>query len=93
LVERTFLDGWGIAFEPCASSAAADIADRSAALGVTWIYSYVSENNRKAFCLYIAPSPEAVRKSAALNGLPLDRITEVTVLDPYSRDLERGRSE
>ena len=27
--------------------------------------------------------PEAIRKAAARNGLPIDRITEVRVLDPY----------
>jgi hypothetical protein len=27
--------------------------------------------------------PEAIRKAAEVNGLPVDQITEVTVLDPY----------
>jgi hypothetical protein len=29
------------------------------------------------------PSPEAIRKTAQANGLPVDQITEVRVLDPY----------
>jgi hypothetical protein len=29
------------------------------------------------------PSPEAIRRAATKNGLPVDRITEVSVLDPY----------
>jgi hypothetical protein len=34
-------------------------------------------------CLYEAPSPEAIRNAARQNGLPVDRITKVRVLDPY----------
>jgi hypothetical protein len=30
-----------------------------------------------------APSPEAIRRSARRNNLPIDKITEVRVLDPY----------
>jgi len=43
----------------------------------------VSADKRKTFCVYDAPSPEAVRRSAARNKLPVARITEVRVLDPY----------
>jgi len=50
---------------------------------VTWVHSYVSEDNGKTFCVYDAPKPEAIRQCAAKNGLPADRITEVHVLDPY----------
>jgi hypothetical protein len=41
------------------------------------------EDRKKMFCVYDAPSPEAIRKTAARNGLPVDRITQVRVLDPY----------
>ena len=34
-------------------------------------------------CLYEGPDPETIRKAAARNGLPVDAITEITVLDPY----------
>ena len=29
------------------------------------------------------PDPDAVRKASARNNFPVDRITKVTVLDPY----------
>ena len=61
-----------------------DIVDRNACLGVTWLYSYVSDDNRTVFDLYDAPSPEAVRTTCARNDLSVARITEVRVLDPYS---------
>ena len=50
---------------------------------VTWIHSYVSEERKKTYCIYDAPSPEAIRRTARLNNLPVDRITKVRVLDPY----------
>jgi hypothetical protein len=50
---------------------------------VTWLHSYVSEDGRKSFCMYEAPSPEAIRKGAARNDLPIDSITSVRLLDPY----------
>lgn len=59
------------------------VVERNAEEGVTWVHSYVSEDKRKTFCVYDAPTPEAVRTTAARNGLPVDRITQVRVLDPY----------
>ena len=35
------------------------------------------------FCVYDAPTPEAIRRAAQRNALAVDRITEVRVLDPY----------
>ena len=50
---------------------------------MTWVHSYVTTDKKKTYCVYDGPSPEAVRKVAERNGLPLERITEVRVLDPY----------
>jgi hypothetical protein len=46
--------------------------------GVRWLYSFLSADKRKTFCLYEAPSPEAIRRAAARAGLPADVIIEVT---------------
>jgi hypothetical protein len=51
--------------------------------GVTWIHSYVTPNRGKTFCIYDGPTPESIRTVAEKNGLPIDRISEVRVLDPY----------
>jgi hypothetical protein len=59
------------------------IVERNADEGVTWIHSYVSDDRRRTFCVYDAPSLEAIRKTAARNDLPVERITQVRVLDPY----------
>jgi Protein of unknown function (DUF4242) len=60
-----------------------DIVERNAADGVTWLHSYVSGDRKTAFDVYEAPSPEAVRRAAGRSRLPIDLITEVSVLDPH----------
>jgi hypothetical protein len=56
---------------------------RNSELGVTWVHSYVSEDKRTTYCVYDAPSPDAIHATAAASDLPVDRITQVSVLDPY----------
>jgi hypothetical protein len=43
----------------------------------------IISDKTKTFCIYDGPSPEAIRRAARRNSLPVDRITEVSVLDPY----------
>lgn len=45
--------------------------------GVKWLYSFLSADNRKTFCLYEAPSAEAIRRAAVRAGLPADVVVEV----------------
>lgn len=47
------------------------------------MHSYVAPDRKQTFCIYDAPTPEAIRAVAKHNHLPVDRITEVSVLDPY----------
>jgi hypothetical protein len=51
--------------------------------GVTWVHSYVSADKTRTFCVYDAPSAEAIRQVAERNHLPVTGITEVSVLAPY----------
>jgi hypothetical protein len=83
VVERTFSDGLQIPIDPEGAQLCLAVVDRNADDGVTWIHSYVCEDKSKTFCVYDAPSPEAIRKTALGNDLPVDRITQVRVLDPY----------
>jgi hypothetical protein len=46
--------------------------------GVRWLYSFLSADKRKTYCLYEAPSPDAIRRAAAKAGLPADVVVEVT---------------
>jgi hypothetical protein len=83
LVERTFPDGLAIPSGSEGASVCRGVVGRNAELGVTWVQSYVSDDRRKTFCIYDAPSPDAIHQTAKANGLPVDRVTEVRVLDPY----------
>ncbi len=45
--------------------------------GVKWLYSFLSADKRKTYCLYEAPSADAIRKAAVRAGLPADVVVEV----------------
>lgn len=83
LIERTFPNGLSIPMNAAGRKAAGGVVDVNRGEGVTWIHSYVTLDRKKTFCIYDGPSPEAIRTVAARNGLPVDTITPVTVLDPY----------
>ena len=83
LVERTFQGAPELAVGP--------VLERNADDGVTWFHSYVNEDTGAMLCLYEAPSPEAIRRAARRSDLPVDRITRVRVLDPYSYERRRDR--
>jgi hypothetical protein len=84
IVERAFSSGLDVPARAARAQSSLVVAERNAEAGVTWLHSYVSENRERMFCVYDGPSPEAIRKSAARNDLPVERITQVRVLDPYS---------
>jgi hypothetical protein len=83
IVERTFADGLQIPADEQGAKVCLAVVDGNASEGVTWIHSYVTDDRRKTFCVYDGLSPEAIRQAAEANQLPVDRITEVRVLDPY----------
>ncbi|MPY95830.1 MAG: DUF4242 domain-containing protein [Acidimicrobiia bacterium] len=51
-------------------------------VGVRWIYSFLSADKKKTYCLYEAPNPEAIREAAARLGFPADVIVAVDRLEP-----------
>jgi len=83
LVERTFAEGLRLANDDEGAAVCAAIVAGNSEDNVTWVHSYVSNDRQKSFCIYDAPTPEAIRRTAARNNLPVDRITRVSVLDPY----------
>jgi Nickel responsive protein SCO4226-like len=50
--------------------------------GVTWVHSYVT-GDQKTFCIYDAPIPGAIYSAAGRDSLPVDRLTAVSVFNPY----------
>jgi hypothetical protein len=83
MVQRTFPDGLEIDVTDGGAELCRGVIDTNAEEGVTWVHSYVSEDKRYTFCVYDAPTPEAIRRTATRNALPVDYITQVQVLDPY----------
>ena len=83
IVERTFPTGLAVPMTDEGAEGLGKIVAVNADKGVTWVHSYVSMDKTKTYCVYDAPSPEAIREVARLNKLPVESITEVTVLDPY----------
>jgi uncharacterized protein DUF4242 len=51
-------------------------------VGVQWIYSFLSSDKRKTYCLYEAPNEEAIRAAARRANLPADVIVPVAKIDP-----------
>jgi hypothetical protein len=83
MVERSFPDGLEIPIADGGAEICQTVVQRNSELGVTWVHSYVSDDKKTTYCVYDAPSPDAIRATAAASELPVDRITEVRVLDPY----------
>jgi hypothetical protein len=83
MIERTFPTGLNIPVNSDGAEALLGIVKTNSEQGVTWVHSYVSADKTRTFCIYDAPTPEALREVARRNELPLSSITEVSVLVPY----------
>ena len=83
LVERSFPDGLGITADAAGAEACRSVVRNNAEDGVTWVQSLVSQDRTRTWCVYDGPTPEAIRRAATRNGLPVDRIAQISVLDPY----------
>ena len=78
LIERNFAEALEVTREDVDQ-----VRQINAEEGVKWLFSFLSPDKRKTYCVYDGPSPEAIRRAADCNELPIDRITKVNVLDPY----------
>lgn len=83
IVERTFVDGLNIPTDDTGAKTCLTVVQNNAEEDVTWVTSYVTTDRVRTYCVYDGPSAEAIDRAAAANGLPVDGITEVRVLDPY----------
>jgi hypothetical protein len=75
MIERTFAERLEITRED---------QDRVKAInaeeGVEWLYSFLSLDRKRTYCLYEAPNPEAIMAAARRAGVPVDAIVEVDEL-------------
>lgn len=83
MVERSFPDGLEIPTTTDGRQALAGVIENNATEQVTWVHSYVTDDHRRTFCVYDGPSPEAIRRAARASDLPVESISEVSVLAPY----------
>jgi hypothetical protein len=83
LVERTFPEGLHIPVNNEGAEICLSVIGNNALDSVAWVHSYVTDDKKKTFCIYDAPTSQAIQTAAQRNNLPVDRITEVSVLDPY----------
>lgn len=83
LVRRTFPDGLEIPITDDGVQACLRVVQNNAEEQVTWVTSFVSTDRKKTFCIYDGPNPESIHRAAQANGLPVDDVSEVRVLDPY----------
>ena len=45
--------------------------------GVRWLFSFLSADRHRSYCLYEAPSPDAIMAAAQRAGIPADAVVEV----------------
>ena len=77
LVERQFAD----ALEVTAADVT-QIQRINTDVGVNWVFSFLSADRKKTYCLYEAPNAEAIQQAARLANLPADAVIEVTQMRP-----------
>jgi hypothetical protein len=73
MIERQFADQLDVD-----ADAAEGVNRINADEDVRWLYSFLSADKRKTYCLYEAPSAEAIRRAAQRAGLPADAVVEVS---------------
>jgi len=54
--------------------------------GVSWLFSFLSADRRRTYCLYEAPSPEAILAAARRANVPADEVVEVSAATPQFSD-------
>jgi Protein of unknown function (DUF4242) len=77
LIERTFAQE--LMLDEATASNIRQINDE---IGIQWLYSFLSADKRKTYCLYEAPNAEAIRVAAGRLGIPADVVIAVSELRP-----------
>ena len=51
---------------------------------MSWLFSFLSADRHRTYCLYEAPSPDAIIAAARRANVPVDAVVEV---DPATQEL------
>jgi hypothetical protein len=81
VIERTFAEDLEVSGEDVRL-----IDEVNADEGVRWIFSFLSADRRQTYCLYEAPSPDAIIAAARRSNLPADAVIEVDAATPLLSD-------
>ncbi len=77
IIERNFAEKLQLGPEE-----ASQVKDVNDSVGVNWLFSFLSADQKKTYCIYEARDPEALHEQAKVLGIPADAIVEVSKLDP-----------
>jgi hypothetical protein len=73
------------------------IEEINAEEGVRWLFSFLSADRRRTYCLYEAPSPDEIIAAARRANIPADAVVEVgpatAELSPRLRDWAAAQAE
>ena len=72
MIERNFADDLDLSGEDIEL-----IDEINAGEDVRWLYSFLSADRRRTYCLYEAPSPDAIIAAARRANVPADVVVEV----------------
>ena len=72
VIERNYAER----MEPSAAGVR-EVEEINADEGVRWVFSFLSADKLKSYCLYEASSPDAILAAARRAGLPADSVVEV----------------
>lgn len=72
VIERSFVDEVALSGEDIHL-----IDEINAEEGVRWLFSFLSADRHRTYCLYEAPSPDAIRVAAKRANVPADAVVEV----------------
>jgi hypothetical protein len=61
---------------------AASILEVCADLGCNWLFSFLSADKKKTYCLFESPNAEVIRENARRLNLPADVVVQVSNLKP-----------
>ena len=50
--------------------------------GVRWLFSFLTPDKRKTYCLYEAPNAEAIHAAARRANIPADVVIEISEIRP-----------
>jgi hypothetical protein len=77
VIERTFAEQLNLTSDDVRL-----IDEINADEGVRWLFSFLSADRRRTYCLYEAPSPEAIMVAAHNANVPVDAVVEVGAAAP-----------